>query len=98
MTAISFDEHLRIKAGKDQISCDLAGEAAILHLTTGTYFGLDQIGARIWSLLQQPRTMGEIRDVILDEYEVEAPRCEADLAALLSEMEAAGLVSVENAP
>jgi len=36
-------------ASKDQISCDLAGEAAILELKSGTYFGLDEVGAVVWT-------------------------------------------------
>lgn len=85
-----------VQVTADQISCDLAGDAAILNLTTGTYFGLDEVGARIWNLIQQPRTVNELKAVLLEEYEVEASRCEADLKSLLAEMAAAGLVELKN--
>ena len=42
-------------ATKDQVSCDLAGEAAILNIKSGVYYGLDPVGARIWNLMQEPR-------------------------------------------
>ena len=77
---------------KHQVSSELDGEAVILNLESGTYFGLDEIGARIWSLLQEPKSIVEIRDTLLDEYEVEADRCEEDLLALLEELKAAGLI------
>lgn len=80
----------------DQISCDLTGEVAILNLTTGTYFGLDEVGARIWNLIQQPRTVDEVKAALLEEYEVEASQCEADLLSLLAEMAVAGLVELKN--
>lgn len=50
----ALDLSSRVVAGRAQVSCDLGGEAAILHLTTGTYYGLDPVGARIWTLLEQP--------------------------------------------
>ena len=44
-----------VVATKDQVSCDLAGEAAILNIKSGVYYGLDPVGARIWTLMQEPR-------------------------------------------
>lgn len=87
-----------VVAAKDQVSCDLAGEAAILNLQSGVYYGLDAVGARVWHLLQEPRTVQDIRDTILMEYEVERDRCERDLLALLQELVAAGLIEVRYEP
>ncbi len=70
------------------------GETAILNLQTGTYYGLDEVGSRIWSLIQEPVSASEIRDAILREYDVEPDRCERDLLNLLNEMAIEGLVEV----
>jgi len=78
----------------EQISCPLGEESAILNLKNSMYYGLDPVGARVWSLLQQPRSVGEVRDALLSEYEVEAGRCEADLLALLEKMLSEGLIEV----
>jgi len=83
-----------VQASPAQVSCDLGGEAAILNLDTGTYYGLDPVGARIWSCLSTPHTVAELRDRVLAEYDVDAARCEADLVALLDSLAAAGLVLV----
>jgi hypothetical protein len=83
-------------AAKDQVSSDLGGEVAILDLKAGVYYGLDAVGARIWSLIQEPRTVNEIRDILLEEYEVEPERCEHDLLALLRRLADEGLVEVRN--
>jgi hypothetical protein len=85
-----------VVASTDQISCDLAGEAAILQLKTGIYFGLDAVGATVWALLAEPRRVAEIRDAILDQYDVEAERCSRELLALLSELHAQRLVQVRD--
>ena len=86
-----------VVATRDQVSSDLKGEVAILDLKAGVYYGLDDVGARVWKLLQEPKTVSEIRDVILQEYDVEAERCERDLLALLQRLADEGLVEVEDA-
>ncbi len=86
-----------VVTAKDQLSCDLAGEAAILNLAKGVYYGLDPVGARIWTLIREPRTLTEVRDTIVNEYDVQPSRCEADLLALLQQLAEEGLVEVRDA-
>lgn len=90
--AISLDTV--VVASKEQASCRLADEVAIVQLKAGVYYGLDPIGARIWELIATPRHVRDVRDALLREYEVDAARCEADLVALLRTMAEAGLVEV----
>jgi hypothetical protein len=85
-----------VTATKDQVSCDLTGEAAILNLNDGIYYGLNEVGARIWSLLSEPIAVSHIRDQLEREYDVESRRCEKDLLELLNKLEEAGLIEVRN--
>ena len=85
----------RIVAAKDQVSCNLAGESVILNLKNGVYYGLNPMGARIWNLIQERKRVEEVRDQILQEYEVEKEVCERELLALLSDLEENGLIDVE---
>jgi hypothetical protein len=84
-----------IKVTDDQICCDLNGEAVILSLKTGTYYGLDQVGARIWALIQEPKTITDLLHVLLSEFDVDSVRCEQDLRLLLRNLNEAGLVEIE---
>jgi hypothetical protein len=86
-----------VKQAKQQVSCDLAGEAAILSLRNGVYYGLNPIGARIWNLIQEPKSVGELRDAIVAEYEVQPEACERDLLALLADLEKNELIEVTQA-
>jgi hypothetical protein len=81
---------------RDQVSCNLDGETAILNLTKAVYYSLDPVGTRIWTLLQQPRTVNEICDTLVHEYEVTPDRCERDVLALLQQLVAEGLVEVQD--
>jgi hypothetical protein len=87
-----------ITVAKEQVSCDLAGETAILDLKSGQYYGLNPVGARIWELLQESRSVTDVLTSILDEYDVEAESCERDLLALLEELHGKGLLDVKDAP
>ncbi len=87
-----------VVAAKNQISSDLQGREVILNIKSGVYYGLDGVGTRIWNLLQQPRTVKEIRDMLLDHYDVNTQRAEVDLMALLQKLSDAGLIEVQHGP
>jgi hypothetical protein len=55
---------------------------------------LNELGAKIWRLIQSPQTFAAIREDILAEYEVDVETCDRDLLELLQEMKAAGLIEV----
>jgi len=78
----------------DQISCDLGGEAAILNLKSGTYYGLDPVGAFIWNQLAEPQAVSTIAASMIDHYEVDRERCESDLLTLLKQLSDRGLIEV----
>lgn len=85
-----------IVATKNQVSSDLGGEAVILDLKSGVYYGLNDVGTRIWNLIQEPKTLNEIQGAILEEYEVEPDCCADELLALLQKLLAAGLIEVSD--
>ena len=85
-----------VVATTEQVSCPLGEESAILNLKNTVYYGLNPVGARIWSLLQQERTVGDLRNALLDEYDVDAERCESDLLVLLMKMRSEGLIQVRS--
>jgi hypothetical protein len=86
--------HSTVVAVKQQLSCELEEHAVILHLKGGVYYGLDSVGARIWALIQEPKTVDQIKDVILSEYDVEPDQCERDVLALLQELAAEDLIEI----
>jgi hypothetical protein len=87
-----------VVAAPNQVSCDLQGETAILGLAKGTYYGLDLIGSHVWTMLQQPQSVEEIFEFLLQEYEVEPERCRQDLLSLLEQLRAEGLIEVRDGP
>jgi hypothetical protein len=94
--ATSLSTRSIIVASPDQVSCPLGEESAILNLSNTVYYGLNPIGSRIWHLIQKPKSIGDLRDALVDEYDVEPKRCETDLLELLERMRAEGLIQIES--
>ena len=69
-------------------------ETVILDLASGTYFGLDPVGARIWQLMVECKTLAEVCQSMLAEYEVTGEKIEFDVLALAQELSAKQLISV----
>lgn len=84
-----------VVATADQVSCDLDGEAAVLHLASGMYFGLDGTGATVWALLQQaPQRVADLTVAVVDEFAVEREVAQRDILAFLEDLRSHGLVDV----
>ena len=84
------------KAISEQLSGDLGGEAVILSLRTGQYYGLNSIGARIWELLQAPNSIPAIEATILSEFEVEPDECHDQVSSFIRLLESEGLIESLN--
>src|SRR5512137_812340 len=91
---VTLSESSIIVVTKDQVSCDLSGEAAILNLKTSTYFGLNTVGASIWKLIQEPKTVSQVLEAIIEEFDVDTARCENDILELLQELSRHGLIEI----
>jgi hypothetical protein len=86
-----------VKRIPDQLSCDLSGKAVILNLNSGMYYGIDEIGALIWTTLEEPRSVEYLREIILRGYPVDKETCNRDMMAFLADMQSAGLIEIQNA-
>lgn len=85
----------RATVTSDQVSSQLDGEEVILNLKDGTYYGLNEVGARIWALIQEEEALDQVRDRLMEEFDVEAEQCERDLIHLVEELQEAGLVEIQ---
>jgi hypothetical protein len=86
-----------VVAIREQISCDLAGESVILNLREGVYYGLNEVAAQVWKLIQEPRSIQEIREALLETYRgVSEETCTRDLLNLLQQLTEWKLLEMQN--
>ena len=83
-----------VVATRNEVSCKLGEEAAILGLKNSVYYGLNAVGARIWELLREPKSLEEVQRTILSEYDVSLEQAETDLRRFLRGMMAEGLIEL----
>jgi len=76
---------------------ELDGELLGLHVERGTCYGFNGTATRVWKMLDSPKRLSEVRDVLMREFEVDAETCERDLKELLRDLERDGLVSIDAA-
>jgi hypothetical protein len=84
----------RIARSKNQTSCDLDDETAIVNFENGVYYGLDPTGARVWNLLREPVTIEELCSSLGRVYDVEPSRLESDIRAFIGDLAEQGLVEI----
>ena len=89
---MELQKHQLFTISDDVLFQEVGGETVLLDLGSENYFGLDEIGTRIWSLLREAKNADEILDVLLQEYEVDRVTLESDLDELLSKLLEAGLI------
>lgn len=69
-------------------------EVIVLDLTGGEYFGLPEVGARIWELLLDGKSLVEVAGVIVSEYDVDRTTAERDVLSLVADLSDKGLLVV----
>lgn len=84
----------RVSISPEVLFQEIGGEAVLLDLKSESYFGLDEVGTRIWQLLEGQGSLRTVYGRLLAEYDVESGRLEEDLLRYIGELADAGLLTV----
>lgn len=74
------------------MSADVGDDVVALHAERGFAYGMEQVTASVWKLLEQPSGLDTLVASLTDEYDVAEDRCRSEVAELLQQMTAEGLV------
>lgn len=94
MFHLSADTH-PVKNQSQVIDRIVDGGVLLIHLPTGNYYSLDEVGTYIWQNIDGTRTTAQIADLIFTEYTVDRDQAVADVLRLLEELTGAGLLLAE---
>jgi|RhiMethySRZTD1v2_1073278.scaffolds.fasta_scaffold952793_3 coenzyme PQQ synthesis protein D (PqqD) len=83
-----------IQVSPDVVFRTLDGEAVLLNLQSGVYFGLNETGTKIWSMLAENTSLAEVHSRMLKEYRVEPDLAKSDLLTLARQLAQKGLVTI----
>ena len=84
-----------ISISSEVLAQEVEDETVLLDLQSESYFGLDEVGTRIWQLLQEHKQLQKVFDILLEEYDVDAKQLENDLKDLIEKLLHEELITIE---
>ena len=90
----TIDRDTVVAQSPEQVSCELDGEVVLMSVEQGNYYRIDEIGSRVWALIETPRRVDALCDQLLTEFDVAHTECEADVLAFLGDLLDDGLITV----
>jgi len=82
----------RFAKPKDVLVQELAGEAVLLHVTRGHYFGLNEVGRAVWDQLMTGIPVRQAYQHLLSEFDVAPEQLQQDLTSLVNDLLVQGLL------
>jgi hypothetical protein len=76
------------------IDAEIDNEVVALSIEQGSCYGLNQVGSRIWAMLEKPVRIGDLCATLLTEYKVDTNVCERQVLDLLEELRNEGMIEV----
>jgi hypothetical protein len=93
----AVDRETLIRRADDIVASEMDGEYLIMSIELGSYIALRDVSARIWELLEQPRTLISLVETLLNEYTVDPDICVREVDDFLKEMSESNLITLEHA-
>lgn len=82
----------RVTVPPQVMAREVGGETVLLDLASGMYFGIDEVGTRIWELLAEGKSLGEVASTIAEEYDAAIEQINADTLEFVGQLIDKGLV------
>jgi hypothetical protein len=92
-----YSEDTCVALAGDTLFRVLDGEAIILSLRVGKYYGLDVIGTRFIQLIMENKRLGKVHQILSQEYDAPASQLWEDLVRLVADLRGEELIVVEDA-
>lgn len=86
----------RLTAPEHVMFRELDGEAVLLNLQNEMYYGLDEVGTRMWQLLTTSDSVQAAMNTMMEEFDVTPDVLEKDVARMIKELQEHGLLEIIN--
>ena len=84
----------KVQINEDIVSRNLQGQIVLLNLKTDLYCGLDHVGAKIWHLLNKHKSLKDILNELVKEYDVSEAQCTEDLLNFVGMLKEKDLIEI----
>ena len=83
-----------VVASESVLSQNIGGETVLLQIESGEYYGLNEVGSRIWTLLQEGNSTREVLTTLVSEYGVAEEALSSDIGQFLRDLQDKGLIQI----
>ena len=80
----------------DVYATTIDGDVVVFNVEKGQYYGMQEVGVRIWELIEQPTTIAMLCDTLMDEFSVDRATCEAHVMTFVRDLRDAQLIEVRD--
>ncbi len=85
-------DDLAIGVLEDVLFQDVEGEIVLLNIETGEYYGLNEVGSRIWTMFQEGQPVSQVLSTLLSEYDVPEEGLRGDVEQFLLQLQSKHLI------
>lgn len=75
-----------IEKREDIVTADLDGNAVMMSIENGKYYGMDEIATAIWKSMEHPVSVEQLVHILMDEFDVSEEQCLTDVIAFLTKL------------
>ena len=94
MPNTNLELQMRVRRIDDVLDTEIDDQTVMMDIERGSYFGLNQTGTTIWSLLAEPIAIGDLCDHLTPRFDVPREQCEQQVIAFLANLRDRGLVQI----
>lgn len=89
-----INENVSVVQSTDVLATKVDGQTVMVRIKNRMYYGLDDIGSRIWELITTPQQVSQVIDSLMEEYDVERVKCQVNTLDLLNLLYEEGLIRI----
>ena len=78
------------------VASEIDDEVVMMSIETGAYYGIDEIGSRIWKLIETPCRVSDLIDKLMNEFEVDYETCQKDVLLFLQDLQEKKTIQVQS--
>jgi len=83
---VTLTKNTLVERNPEIVHTDMDGEVVMMSIEQGAYYGVDSIGSRIWNMLEEQTSIGDLCSRLCQLYDVGAEQCQQDVIHFLEEM------------
>lgn len=84
----------KLRRNPDLVHANMGDETVLMSLTNGEYYGMNEVGSRIWTALEEAHSLEQLIDKLVEVYGITRSQCQQDIDSFLNALLEKGIVEI----